>query len=107
MAKFLPYIKVAYAVRNPIISKRNEHIKRKELNIPIIIGTPGTVEDWAIKMKIMDLKKLNMFVMDEADHMIKLADFSQICIDLVEKRIRKNCQTMLFSSTYSDEVCLK
>lgn len=107
MARFLPYIKIAYAVRDPNISKRHEYTKGKTLNVPIIIGTPGTVEDWCKKMKIIDLKKLRMFVIDEADVMISLPGFSQICIDLVKSTIKSDCQKMLFSATYSDEVCLK
>jgi superfamily II DNA/RNA helicase len=104
MAKFLPYIKIAYAVRDPIISKRNEYVKRKELNVPIVIGTPGTVEDWCRKMKIIDLKKIRMFVINEANDMINISNFSQICYDLVQNTIRKDCQTMLFSATNTDEV---
>ena len=104
MAKFLPYIKIAYAVRDPTISKRNEYTKGKELNVPIVIGT---IEDWCRKMKIIDLKKLRMFVVDEADVMISLPGFSQICIDLVKNTMGKDWQTMLFSATYSDEVCFK
>jgi ATP-dependent RNA helicase DDX19/DBP5 len=104
MAKFLPHIRIAYAVRDPMISKRNEYVKGKELNVPIVIGTPGTVEDWCRKMKIIDLKKLRMLVIDEADLMISLPSFSQICIDLVKIIVGKDCQTMLFSATYSDEV---
>ncbi|CAF1421028.1 unnamed protein product [Adineta ricciae] len=104
MAKFLPHIKIAYAVRDPTISKRNECVKGRELTVPIVIGTPGTVEDWCRKLKIIDLKKLRIFVVDEADVMISLTGFSQICIDLVKSTIGKNCQTMLFSATYSDEV---
>jgi ATP-dependent RNA helicase DDX19/DBP5 len=103
MAEFFPHIKIAYAIRDSTISKQ----KRKELNVPIVIGTPATVEEWCRKMKIIDLKKLRMFVINEADVMINIANFSQICIDLVQNRIRKDCQTMLFSPTYSDEVCFK
>lgn len=36
----------------------------------IIIGTPGTVCDWAIKHKCFDPKLLTVFVLDEADVMI-------------------------------------
>ncbi len=107
MAKFLPHIQIAYAVRDRTISKRNEYVKGKELNVPIVIGTPGTVEDWCRKMKIIDLKKLRMFVIDEADVMISVPGFSQTCIDLVKTTVGKDCQTMLFSATYSDEVCWK
>ena len=107
MAQFLPHIKIAYAVRDPKISKRNEYTKGKELDVPIVIGTPGTVEDWCKKMKIIDLQKLRVFVIDEADVMISLPGFSQICIELVKNSVGRDCQKMLFSATYSDEVCLK
>jgi ATP-dependent RNA helicase DDX25 len=106
MAKYLPYIKIAYAVRDPILSKRNEYTKGKQLmNIPIVIGTPGTVEDWARKLKIIDLKKLHMFVLNEADLILNTEGFSRICFDFIKNRIRKDCQTMFFTSTYSNEVC--
>jgi ATP-dependent RNA helicase DDX19/DBP5 len=36
----------------------------------IVIGTPGTVLDWCTKLKVMDLKKISVFVLDEADVMI-------------------------------------
>lgn len=36
----------------------------------IVIGTPGTVLDWCTKLRVMDLKKINVFVLDEADVMI-------------------------------------
>lgn len=107
MARFLPEIRIAYAVRDPMISKRNEYVKGKELTVPIVIGTPGTIEDWCRKLKIIDLKKLRMFIIDEADVMISLSGFSQICLELVKATVGKDCQTMLFSATYSDEVSKK
>lgn len=36
----------------------------------IIIGTPGKVVDWGVKYKFIDLSKLTVFVLDEADVMI-------------------------------------
>ena len=36
----------------------------------IVIGTPGTVLDWAMKLKVFDMKKIRVFVLDEADVMI-------------------------------------
>ena len=36
----------------------------------IIIGTPGTVVDWAFKFRFFDPKQLKVFVLDEADVMI-------------------------------------
>lgn len=42
----------------------------------IIIGTPGTMLDWCFKRRVVDLKKINMFVLDEADIMIDTQGFS-------------------------------
>lgn len=36
----------------------------------IVIGTPGTILDWCTKYKLIDPKKITMFVLDEADVMI-------------------------------------
>lgn len=42
----------------------------------IIIGTPGTVLDWYFKRKLIDLSKIRVFVLDEADVMIATQGFS-------------------------------
>ena len=42
----------------------------RKLQDHIIIGTPGTMLDWAVKFKVIDMKKINVFVLDEADVMI-------------------------------------
>jgi ATP-dependent RNA helicase DDX19/DBP5 len=36
----------------------------------IIIGTPGTLMDWILKVRAFDPKKIRVFVLDEADVMI-------------------------------------
>ena len=33
-------------------------------------GTPGRVHDWIVKLRVMNAKKIRVFVLDEADHMI-------------------------------------
>ena len=38
----------------------------------IIIGTPGTVLDWIMKLRVFDSKKIKLFVLDEADIMIAM-----------------------------------
>jgi superfamily II DNA/RNA helicase len=100
MAQFLPYIKVADAVRQ---SKTNI-TRGKLITEPIVVGTPGTVEDWCLKKRIVDLSKLRMCCVDEADVMIATQNFQQMCVNVVEGLNRSNCQVMLFSATYSDEV---
>ena len=42
----------------------------EKVKFQIIVGTPGTVLDWSLKFKAIDLKKLKVFVLDEADVMI-------------------------------------
>lgn len=41
-----------------------------KLEEQIIIGTPGKVVDWSMKFNFFDLKKIKVFVLDEADVMI-------------------------------------
>ena len=36
----------------------------------IVVGTPGTTLDWGLKWKAIDLSKIQIFVLDEADVMI-------------------------------------
>jgi len=46
----------------------------------IIIGTPGKVFDWGIKFSVFDLKKISVFVLDEADVMIATQGHQDQCI---------------------------
>jgi ATP-dependent RNA helicase DDX19/DBP5 len=42
----------------------------EKLTSQIIIGTPGTLMDWILKVRAFDPKKIRVFVLDEADVMI-------------------------------------
>ncbi|KAF8764327.1 ATP-dependent RNA helicase DDX19B like protein [Argiope bruennichi] len=68
-----------------------------------LIGTPGKVFDWAVRYKFFDLKKIQVFVLDEADVMVSTQGHEDQSIR-IHKQLSKNCQMMLFSATYSDEV---
>ena len=74
MAKFCPEIKLKYAVRGEEISRNSK------LTDHIIIGTPGKLMDWGIKFKAFDLKKISVFVLDEADVMIATQGHQDQCI---------------------------
>ncbi|CAF3840549.1 unnamed protein product [Rotaria sp. Silwood1] len=100
MAQFLPYIKIAYAVRNAATT----YVRRQLLSEPIVIGTPGTVEDWCRRQRVIDLSKLRVCCVDEADVMIATEGFQKTCVDIVRSLDPSVCQMMLFSATYSDEV---
>ena len=43
-----------------------EDVKRLEMGVHIVSGTPGRVFDM-IQQRHLDLKRLKMFVLDEAD----------------------------------------
>ncbi|KAL3283618.1 hypothetical protein HHI36_006757 [Cryptolaemus montrouzieri] len=97
MAKFCPEIEMKYAVRGeevPRGSKLTEHI---------IIGTPGKVMDWALKFRVFDLKKIIVFVLDEADVMIAQQGHQDQCIR-IHKELGPACQMMFFSATYENDV---
>ncbi|CAF0820661.1 unnamed protein product, partial [Didymodactylos carnosus] len=104
MARFMPHIRIAYAVRDANISKRGQLVRNQLLEENIVIGTPGTVEEYCRKKRVIDLKKLSMCVVDEADIMISTQGFQEMCVNLVDGLDRTQCQMMLFSATYSDEV---
>ncbi|XP_055629576.1 DEAD-box helicase Dbp80 [Toxorhynchites rutilus septentrionalis] len=96
MAKFCPEIKLRYAVRGEEISKG------AKLTDHIIIGTPGKLMDWGIKFRAFDLKKISVFVLDEADVMIATQGHQDQCIRIHKQLMR--CQMMFFSATYEREV---
>jgi ATP-dependent RNA helicase DDX19/DBP5 len=106
MAQFLPYIRVAYAVRDPMMSNKHNLVRGQLLTEPIVIGTPGTVEDWCYRLRVINLSKLRICCVDEADVMIATANFREVCVKLVNGLDISNCQMMLFSATYSDEVMI-
>ncbi|CAF3719233.1 unnamed protein product [Rotaria sp. Silwood1] len=101
MAQFLPYIRIAYAVRDPTMSRNL--VRRQLLTEPIVIGTPGTVEDWCRRLRVIDLNRLRIFCVDEADVLITTEDFQQISVGLLRYLQYSSCQMMLFSATYSDD----
>lgn len=67
----------------------------------IIIGTPGRIFDY-INRKAFDPKKLSMFIMDEADALLK-DDFIDQIKDIYST-LDSACQVIIFSATYTDEI---
>lgn len=95
MAKFYPNIEFCFAVRGEELSRGTK------ISAQSIIGTPGKVFDWAMKFRFFDLKKIKVFVLDEADVMISTQGYQSLRI---HKQLPKTCQMMLFSATYSEDV---
>ncbi|KAJ1557841.1 RNA helicase required for poly(A+) mRNA export, partial [Nowakowskiella sp. JEL0078] len=72
--------------------------KGSGLNQHIIVGTPGTVAN-LIKRRQLDVSKIKIFVLDEADNMLDQQSLGDQSIRL--KNLMPNfCQIVLFSATF-------
>ncbi|KAG7257815.1 hypothetical protein CRUP_018746, partial [Coryphaenoides rupestris] len=112
MGKFYPEIKLAYAIRGKRVA-RGTIVEEQ-----IVIGTPGTVLDWCLKLKFFDPKKISVFVLDEADVMIAMqghydqtirierqeSDCIMHFLHMPRWMLPKGCQMLLFSATFDDPV---
>ncbi|XP_014649249.1 PREDICTED: ATP-dependent RNA helicase DDX25 isoform X2 [Ceratotherium simum simum] len=97
MGKFCVDVQVMYAIRGNQIPRGTDVTKQ------IVIGTPGTVLDWCFKRKLIDLTKIRVFVLDEADVMIDTQGFSDQSIR-IQRALSSECQMLLFSATFEDSV---
>ena len=96
VGKFCPGVKIGYAVRGEkgkklappskfaiVVSKVDlpsnviyykfclSSVSRgHKVTDHILFGTPGTLLDWIVRHRVIDSKKIKMFVLDEADVMI-------------------------------------
>ncbi|XP_026832236.1 DEAD-box helicase Dbp80 isoform X6 [Drosophila erecta] len=74
MGQFCPEIKLRFAVRGEEVDRS------KKIEEHILIGTPGKLLDWGIKFRLFDMKKIIVFVLDEADVMIATQGHHDQCI---------------------------
>ncbi|VDO07427.1 unnamed protein product [Rodentolepis nana] len=101
MSRFLPQISIGLAIREEIPPVDNSGYVKSQ----IVIGTPGTMTFWArgTGSYRIDLQCIRMFVLDEADIMMEESGFLHTSRRLV-KKLPTNCQLLLFSATYDEEV---
>jgi ATP-dependent RNA helicase RhlE len=78
-----------------------EQIKSIKTGARLVVATPGRLED-LIARKLVDLSKLSVLVLDEADRMLDMG-FIQPLRRIVSK-LPKDRQTMLFSATLEASV---
>ncbi|NXU47422.1 DDX25 helicase, partial [Turnix velox] len=97
IGRFLPDIRVTYAVRGNLVPPG------RALEEQIIIGTPGTTLDWCFKRRVLDLRTITLFVLDEADIMINTQGLSCQSIR-IQRSLPKGCQMLLFSATFKESV---
>lgn len=73
-----------------------KQLRKLKRGIHIVIGTPGRLLDH-IRRKSIDLSKLKMLVLDEADEMLNMGFLKDI--ESIIRETPKTRQTMLFSAT--------
>ena len=81
--------------------KINPQIAKLRSGVDILIATPGRLLDHA-KQKTIDLSKIEILILDEADRMLDmgfLPDIKRLLALLPKQR-----QNLLFSATFSDEI---
>ena len=76
-------------------------VSKLEKGADIIAGTPGRVKDLIIR-KNLDLTKISVMVLDEADRMLDMGFIEDI--EFILSAMPKERQTLLFSATLSEDV---
>ncbi|ODQ81037.1 hypothetical protein BABINDRAFT_165757 [Babjeviella inositovora NRRL Y-12698] len=72
------------------------------VNAQILVGTPGSTLDM-IRRKQIDVSKLRVFVLDEADSMLDQQGLADQCVR-VKRLLPKQTQLVLFSATFPVKV---
>ncbi|KAM0755475.1 DEAD-domain-containing protein [Meredithblackwellia eburnea MCA 4105] len=77
-----------------------------KLTAQIVIGTPGTIIDMVTRSRVLDLKDVKVFVLDEADNMLASGQMGEQSINVKNliTRASKDVQIVLFSATFVDAV---
>lgn len=99
MAKYSKYMPVTTAL---LVSGKDIESQRRVLKkgVDIVIATPGRMIEHA-EMGL-DLSKVEIFVLDEADRMLDMGFVKEI--RKLHPLLPKRHQTLLFSATFSDKV---
>ena len=96
MAKFKPEITFRLVAKG-------EPIVNTKWTETVLIGTPGRMTDSCLKYKNVDLSKIKVYVLDEADVMIDTQGHKNQSLR-IRKALSSNCQILLFSATYDEEI---
>ncbi|KAI9208556.1 P-loop containing nucleoside triphosphate hydrolase protein [Polychytrium aggregatum] len=97
MGKFTG-VTTAYAVKDSIP-------KGQKVDAQIVVGTPGTLLD-LIQKRMVDLKNVKIFVLDEADNMLDGQGLQEQSLKAKNFVVRASpsCQIVLFSATFNDQI---
>lgn len=96
MGKFMKDLKLKLVAKG-------ETFERSLFTEQVLVGTPGRMVDSALKFKNIDMSRIKVFVLDEADVMIDTQGHKQQSMR-IRRALPDNCQILLFSATYNDEI---
>lgn len=82
---------------------KGEEVSRDKWTEHVLIGTPGRMSDCTIKFQNVDLKRIRVFVLDEADVMIHMQGHD-VKTSRMRKALSPDCQILLFSATYEEKI---
>ena len=94
------HLKLSHAVIFGGVSQQSQ-VQQLKRGVDILVATPGRLLD-LMNQGFIDLKKLQMFVLDEADRMLDMGfihDVKKVIKVIPEKR-----QTLFFSATMPEEI---
>ncbi|KOS21568.1 ATP-dependent RNA helicase DBP5 [Escovopsis weberi] len=95
IGRFIEPLKIAAAI--PGALPRDQPVRSS-----VIVGTPGTVMD-VIRRRQLDVSRLKVLVLDEADNMLDQQGLGDQCMR-VKQMLPRNIQILLFSATFPDKV---
>lgn len=82
---------------------KGEPISNTTWTETVLIGTPGRMVDSTLKYKNVDMTKIKVYVLDEADVMIDTQGHKVQSVRM-RRALPNDCQILLFSATYDDEI---
>lgn len=80
----------------------NSTEKGANISAQVVVATPGSLLE-AVRRKQLDVSKMQVFVLDEADNMLEQTGMGSQCAR-VKKILPASTQLVLFSATFPDEV---
>jgi len=99
--KYLPAIRTTVLYGGvPVVKHRN--LLKTEPNPHIVIGTPGRILQLANE-KVLDLKHVKFFILDECDKMLESLDMRRD-IQRIFRQTPHEKQVMMFSATLSEDI---
>jgi len=75
---------------------QNPQVQALQTGVDILVATPGRLLD-LMNQKVVDLKRVSCFVLDEADRMLDMGFLHDV--ERIIESLPENRQTMLFSAT--------